>query len=83
MRTRWGVSTTGIAGPDGGTADKPVGTVWICVHDAELHREDARCFRFTGDRDTVRDRTVKVALQMLRLNAIGRAHVDLLWQWHG
>ena len=83
MRTRWGVSTTGIAGPDGGTADKPVGTVWICVHDAERRREDARCFRFTGDRETVRDRTVKVALQMLRLNIIGRADVDLLWQWNG
>jgi len=83
MHTRWGVSTTGIAGPDGGTADKPVGTVWICVHDAESQRDDVRCFRFTGDRETVRDRTVKVALQMLRLNIIGRADVDLLWQWNG
>jgi nicotinamide-nucleotide amidase len=83
MRTRWGVSTTGIAGPDGGTAEKPVGTVWICVHDEESLRDDVRCFRFTGDRETVRDRTVKVALQMLRLNIIGRADVDLLWQWNG
>ena len=81
--TRWGVSTTGIAGPDGGTAEKPVGTVWICVHDAQSQRDDARCFRFTGDRETVRDRAVKVALQMLRLNIIGRADVDLLWQWNG
>ena len=83
MRTRWGISTTGIAGPDGGTPDKPVGTVWICVHDSESLRDDVRCFRFTGDREVVRDRTVKVALQMLRLNMIGRADVDLLWQWNG
>lgn len=83
MRTRWGISTTGIAGPDGGTPDKPVGTVWICVHDSEASRDDARCFRFTGDRETVRDRTVKIALQMLRLNIIGQADVDLLWQWNG
>jgi nicotinamide-nucleotide amidase len=83
MRTRWGISTTGIAGPEGGSADKPVGTVWICVHDDERRRSDARCFRFTGDRETVRDRTVKIALQMLRLNIVGRADVDLLWQWNG
>lgn len=82
MRTRWGISTTGIAGPGGGTPDKPVGTVWICVHDASLVRDDVRCFRFTGDRETVRDRAVKIALQMLRLNVIGRADVDLLWQWN-
>jgi PncC family amidohydrolase len=83
MRTRWGIATTGIAGPDGGTPEKPVGTVWICVHDSQSHRDDVRCFRFTGDRETVRDRTVKVALQMLRLDIIGRADVDLLWQWNG
>lgn len=83
MRTRWGIATTGIAGPDGGTPDKPVGTVWICVHDAQSQRDDVRCFRFTGDREAVRDRTVKIALQMLRLNIIGRADVELLWQWNG
>jgi len=83
MSARWSISTTGIAGPDGGTPDKPVGTVWICVHDAHAQREDVRCFRFTGDRESVRDRTVKIALQMLRLNIVGAPDCDLLWQWKG
>ncbi len=56
-----GVAVTGIAGPDGGSPDKPVGTVWI----AWLHRgvgAAATCFRFDGDRDAVRQQTVVAAL---------------------
>jgi nicotinamide-nucleotide amidase len=58
------VAVTGIAGPGGGTADKPVGTVWI----AWKHRggyPDAELFHFDGDRDAVRRQTVAAALRGL------------------
>jgi len=55
------VAVTGIAGPTGGSSDKPVGTVWI----AWQRRDDnarAELFHFDGDRDAVRRRTVAAAL---------------------
>lgn len=58
------VAVTGIAGPDGGSAEKPVGTVWIGVQ----HRGNlplVRCFHFEGDRQLVRDKTVLEALKAL------------------
>ena len=73
----YGVSTSGVAGPDGGSADKPVGTVWIAV--ADEAGIDARCFHFPGGRSVIRDRTAKTALQLLRLRIRGDAS-DLLWQ---
>jgi len=54
------VAVTGIAGPDGGSPEKPVGTVWFawfCQGVAE-----AECKVFEGDRDTVRRQTVTTAL---------------------
>ena len=54
------VAVTGIAGPDGGTPDKPVGTVWFAW---QVHGEvEAECHVFPGDRDTVRRQTVTRAL---------------------
>jgi nicotinamide-nucleotide amidase len=59
------VAVTGIAGPTGGTPDKPVGTVWIA-----WQRRDgtarAEVFRFNGDRDAVRRQAVAAALAGVR-----------------
>ena len=82
--TRFAVSVTGIAGPDGGTETKPVGTVWIAVADRSetnpSKRVNARSFLFTGDRATIRERTVRVAVQLVRLAAIGQSDIPVLWE---
>jgi len=60
----WAISVTGIAGPDGGTPDKPVGTVcfgWVGPDDEP---ETETCL-FAGDRDEVRRQTVAHALDGL------------------
>ncbi len=59
-----GISVTGIAGPGGGTADKPVGTVWIGVCTENVHR--AFRFLFSGDRNQVRLQTTIAALEIAR-----------------
>jgi competence/damage-inducible protein CinA-like protein len=58
-----GVSVTGIAGPGGGTPEKPVGLVWIAVHAAEVK---ARRFHVGGDRGEIRQRAAQAALEMVR-----------------
>lgn len=58
------VAVTGIAGPGGGTPGKPVGTVWIAWKRRAGYTH-AELFHFEGDRDTVRRKTVKAALQGL------------------
>lgn len=67
---QWGVAVTGIAGPGGGSQDKPVGTVWLAWIDAR-GRVEAECRRFDGDRDAVRQQTAQRALEGLleRLDA--------------
>ncbi len=59
-----GVGITGVAGPDGGTGDKPVGYVCICVKTAD-GRILARDPKLPGGRNDVRDRSVSVAMHML------------------
>jgi nicotinamide-nucleotide amidase len=67
------VAVTGIAGPGGGVAGKPVGTVWFCWARAGRGRRGGRgrirvraeVRRFRGDRETVRRKTVRHALRGL------------------
>lgn len=56
------VAVSGVAGPEGGTAEKPVGTVWI-AWGQKLGYAEARCFHFDGDRAAVRQQTVEAALK--------------------
>ena len=63
------VAVSGIAGPDGGTADKPVGTVWVAVAVPD-HMLEARCFRLKGSRSEIQAATVMSSLVML-LEAVG------------
>ncbi len=60
---RFAVAVSGIAGPDGGTPDKPVGTVWLAWADGDQVYSQRRCF--DGDRAAVRARTVHCALNGL------------------
>jgi nicotinamide-nucleotide amidase len=67
------VAVTGIAGPGGGSADKPVGLVWLAVARVAAEGPQLRCQRLQlpGDRAAVRAQTVQQALQRLRAAAAG------------
>jgi nicotinamide-nucleotide amidase len=61
-------AVSGVAGPDGGTEEKPVGTVWFAwaVRNGDRHEIDAEKRLLRGDRNQVRAQTVVVALQGIR-----------------
>lgn len=60
----WAIAVSGVAGPDGGTPDKPVGLVWLAwMHRGEV--PEARRFLFEGDRGAVRRQAVEAAVQGL------------------
>lgn len=61
------VAVSGIAGPDGGTPGKPVGTVWFCATRRRGRgvRQVAVRERFRGDRETVRRKSVERALRLI------------------
>lgn len=64
------VAVTGIAGPGGGSADKPVGTVWIGWKRRGGYAR-AEVFHFDGDREAVRRQTVAAALRGLDMAETG------------
>ena len=65
---RFAVAVSGVAGPDGGTPAKPVGTVWLAWADGGQVTSERH--RFDGDREAVRRQTVIAALQgLLHLGA--------------
>ena len=66
----WGLAVSGVAGPGGGSIEKPVGTVWLAwAGSAETH---VQCRQFAGDRSQVREQTVVLALEEL-INQVCRS----------
>ena len=63
MNTSLAVSVTGIAGPGGGTKDKPVGTVWFALASSINTKTEKKVF--SGTREIIRQKTVKYAMKML------------------
>ena len=76
-QTDYALAVSGVAGPDGGSPEKPVGTVWIALAAGGEagDRVTAERFQFPGDRDMVRDRAAKAALNMLRLHLLEQGRV--------
>ena len=63
----YSVAVSGVAGPDGGSAEKPAGTVWFGFSRASSQgpETEAECRRFEGDREAVRHATLEHALEGL------------------
>jgi PncC family amidohydrolase len=67
MKCHWSVAITGIAGPTGGTPEKPVGTVWFAVSGPGFETTEKKLF--SGSRTDVQQQSVDHAINML-LNAM-------------
>ncbi len=74
------LAVSGIAGPDGGTAEKPIGTVWIA---AALRggQSAARLFSFSGSRDMVRRRAAVASMLFAEALILGRSFLDTRGKW--
>ena len=68
-RAHFAVAVSGVAGPDGGSPSKPVGTVWLAWGVGEQVFSEVQ--HFPGNRDEVRRQTVKAALEGLLRHAAG------------
>lgn len=68
---QYAVAVSGVAGPGGGSPNKPVGTVWIAW--AQGAQVQSGCWHFAGDRQAVRQQTVQAALAGLLCVVEGRA----------
>ncbi len=77
--TDWAIATTGIAGPDGGSPEKPVGTVWLAIAGPDA-RDDTLAYRyfFPGTRLQVRQRSSQMVLTLLRWKLLGLDPLALL-----
>ena len=62
--TELGIGVTGIAGPSGGTQDKPVGTVVFAIETPD--RQEIKTMRFSGERELVNYQASQFALDMVR-----------------
>ena len=71
MEADFGVATTGVAGPGGGTEETPVGTVWIGV--ASKIGVVSKCYNFGKDRENVINRATIMAYEMLRKEILSHA----------
>jgi nicotinamide-nucleotide amidase len=73
LRSDWGVGITGIAGPGGGSEEKPVGTVHLAVAGPREGEVEHRHVRLPGDRNRVRRFATQILLEMLRRRLIAVA----------
>ncbi len=82
FKTEWAASITGIAGPNGGSESKPVGEVFIGICGPRF--EAVRRFRYPGDRASIRDRSAKSALALLRFAILGKDafSAPFIWEWN-
>ena len=68
--TELGLAVTGIAGPGGSSSDKPVGLVWIAIHDGR--KEWVRSFRFLGPRNVIQIKSAQASLDLVRRVLVGK-----------
>jgi nicotinamide-nucleotide amidase len=73
LRSDWGVGITGVAGPGGGSEEKPVGTVHLAVAGPRDGEVEHRHIRLPGDRKRVRRFATQIILEMLRRRLIAVA----------
>jgi nicotinamide-nucleotide amidase len=75
-----GLSVSGIAGPDGGTPEKPAGTIWIAVAE-QGGRCEARAFSFSGSRDMIRRRSAVAGMLFAEACLLDRDFLDMRSKW--